>query len=705
MADRGNDAADQDVPPPAPGSGARPGLDPAGAAGPPSFGLTLPGLSVPLTIPGVAIADPLAIGRTMAAIAERSRRLVGDWLRRQMLDPAATGRSGEADPLNIGGAFMDMTARLMAQRAGLVQAQIGFWQDYLTLWQHTTRRLWGLELPQPAGPAAAADAAHDAGSKDPGLRDGVFDFIKQSYLLSARYVQDVVGQADSLSPRTVQKADFYARQFVEAMSPANFLLTNPDILRRTVETGGENLLRGLASLLGDLERGRDRLASRLSELDAFRLGETVGITPGRVVFQNELLQLIQYAPGTASVLARPLLIVPPWTGKFYALDLRPRNSFVRWATAQGHTVFMLSWAMPAQAGAAVAPDTTAISPAASGAAVATDATPVRLAPPGPGAQGGDGAHPGEALERQAFEDAMRLGVLASLDVVLRLTGEDQVNAIGLCLGGTLLAATLAAMARRGDRRIASLTLLTTMLDFAESGELGVFIDEGQLAALGVPAADPAPPDPAAPAPPPAAPRARDHAATLTLLRANDLIWSFVVNNYLTGNDPFPFDLLHWTGDAPPLPERLHGFYLRQLYGADRLARADSLTLLDVPIDLARIDLPCYVLAARDDHIAPWRSVYRGARHLGGECRFVLAASGHFAGVVNPPESGRLSHWLHAGLPPEPEDWFAGAAEMAGSWWPDWQRWVLALDRRTVPARIPGGTGEDAPGSFVRGRAA
>ncbi len=640
-------------------------------------------------LPGMGLADPLAIGRTMADVAERSRRLVGDWLRRQVLDPAATGRTGEADPLNIGGAFMDMTARLMAHPAGLVQAQIGFWQDYLTLWQRTTRRLWGLD----GLPATETDAKDprlcDPAGRDPAWKEGVFDFIKQSYLLSARYVQDVVGHVDGLSPRTAQRVDFYARQFVEAMSPSNFLLTNPEILRRTVETGGDNLLRGLNNLLTDLERGRGRLTIRLSELDAFRLGETVGITPGRVVLQNELLQLIQYSPSTARVLARPLMIVPDWTNKFYALDLRPRNSFVRWAAGQGHTVFMLSWAAAGHADHAAA----------------------TLASSGPSHDAGTN----ESREREAFEDYMRRGVLAALEAILRLTGETEVNAVGLCLGGTLLAATLAAMARQGDRQIASLTLLTTMLDFAESGELGVFIDEGELAALGAP---PRRAEPGAPALAPArdgmseplaAERRRaigpDHAAMLTLLRANDLIWSFVVNNYLTGHDPFPFDLLHWTCDATPVPARLHAFYLRQLYGADRLAQPDALTLLGVPIDLGRIDLPCYMLAARDDHIAPWRSVYRGARHLGGGCRFVLAASGHFAGVVNPPASGRYSHWLHADLPPQPDAWFAGAAEMAGSWWPDWQRWVAAHDRRTVPARTPGGQGEPAPGSFVRGHAA
>lgn len=650
MADRGNDARNQDVPPAVPAA-----TTPAAPAAGPNA------------------PDPLAIARTMADVAERSRRLVGDWLRRQVLDPAATGRSGEADPLNIGGAFMDMTARLLAQRAGLVQAQIGFWQDYLTLWQHATRRLWGLD----AAPSALDDPAsgHDpAALRDPAWNGEVFDFIKQSYLMSARYVQDAVGHADGLSPRTVQKADFYARQFVEAMSPANFLLANPAILRRTVETGGENLLRGLSSLLGDLERGRHRLAARLSELDTPRLGETVGITPGRVVFTNALLQLIQYDPATPQVLARPLLVVPSWTGKFYSLDLRPRTSFVRWAVAQGHTVFMLSWAIP--------PHATLDDPAAPGDADTPDA---------------GGETPDEILDRQAFEDAMRLGVLASLDAVLRLTGKREVNAVGVCLGATLLAATIAAMARTGDRRIASLTVLTAMLDFSESGELGVFIDEGQLAALNAPALLPA-----ALLPAPCRP---DHAATLALLRANDLIWSFVVNSYLTGSDPFPFDLLHWTGDAMPVPARLHGFYLRQLYAADRLARPDSLTLLGVPIDLGRVDVPCYVLAARDDHITPWRSVYRGARHLGGECRFVLAASGHFAGVINPPEAGRYSHWLRADLPPEPDAWFSGAAEMAGSWWTDWQRWVLARDRRTVPARTPDPAGEPAPGSFVRGRAA
>ncbi len=648
---------------------------------------------------GAGPAGPLAIGRTMADVAERSRRLVGDWLRRQVLDPAATGRTGEADPLNIGGAFMDMTARLMAHPAGLVQAQIGFWQDYLTLWQGTTRRLWGLDGapaidPDARDPRLRDPAWKEPAWKEPAWKEEVFDFIKQSYLLSARYLQDAVGHVDGLSPRTAQRVDFYARQFVEAMSPSNFLLTNPEILRRTAETGGDNLLRGLNNLLTDLERGRDRLTIRLSELDAFRLGETVGITPGHVVFHNELFQLIQYSPATARVLARPLMIVPDWTSKFYALDLRPRNSFVRWATGQGHTVFMLSWA----GHAAVPADPAAATPGL----------------PGPSHDAGMDDGP----EREAFEDYMRRGVLAALEAILRLTGEAEVNAVGLCLGGTLLAATLAAMARQGDRRIASLTLLTTMLDFAESGELGVFIDEGALAALGAPPRRAGPGAPVTTQDVPAqdgvpallaagerGTTGPDHAAMLTLLRANDLIWSFVVNNYLAGNDPFPFDLLHWTCDATPVPAGLHAFYLRQLYSADRLARPDALTLLGMPIDLGRIDLPCYVLAARDDHITPWRSVYRGARHLGGECRFVLAASGHFAGVVNPPASGRYSHWLHADLPQEPDAWFAGAAEMAGSWWPDWQRWVAARDRRTVPARTPGRDGEAAPGSFVRGHAA
>jgi polyhydroxyalkanoate synthase len=591
---------------------------------------------LPIPDPSYKLPDPEVLTRSMASIAERSQRLVGDWLERQSkLVPTA-------DPLNIGGAFLEMTAHMMANPARLMQAQLGFWQDYVTLWQNTTRRVMGLE----STPVIAEDP------KDKRFRDGawqqseIFDFIKQSYLLSARYVQDVVRHVDGLDPKTARKVDFYARQFVDAMSPSNFLLTNPEVLRKTAETGGENLLRGLNNLLTDLERGHGKLHIKMTDMDAFRLGENIAVSPGKVVFQNELMQLIQYSPTTETVLKRPLLILPPWINKFYILDLRPKNSFVRYAVSQGHTVFMVSW-----------------------------------------------VNPDERLADFGFEDYMKDGVFAALDAIKLATGESDVNAIGYCLGGTLLGTTLAWMAKRGDDRIKSATFFVSMLDFQEAGELGVFIDEEQLKALEDKMKETGFLD------------GSDMATTFNMLRANDLIWSFVVNNYLLGNEPFPFDLLYWNSDSTRMPARMHTFYLRSMYQDNKLAQPNAIELEGETIDLGAVKTPAYFLSTREDHIAPWRSTYRGTQLLGGSKRFVLAASGHIAGVVNPPEGGKYNHWVNDTLPGEPQAWLDGATEMSGSWWPDWNRWVTAFASERVPARKPGagklGAIEDAPGSYVK----
>jgi polyhydroxyalkanoate synthase subunit PhaC len=582
--------------------------------------------------------DAAEIGRSMADIAERSQRIVAEWLKRQ-----TEGTAGASpDPLNIAGAFMEMTARLMANPAKLMQAQIGFWQDYMSLWQNTARRMMGIE----AGPVIEADPKDRRFKDDAWKENEIFDFIKQSYLLSARFVQDVVTHVDGLDASTAQKVDFYARQFVDAMSPSNFLLTNPEVLRKTAETGGDNLIKGLHNLLADLERGRGSLRIRMTDTDAFRIGENIAVSPGKVVFQNDLMQLIQYAPTTEKVLRRPLLVVPPWINKYYILDLRPKNSFVRWATSQGHTVFMVSW-----------------------------------------------VNPDARLAEKGFDDYMREGFLDALSAIEAATGESDVNAIGYCLGGTLLASTLAWMAEHDDHRIKSATFFVTLLDFHESGELNVFIDEEQIKMLedkmnkrGYL-------------------EGSEMATTFNMLRANDLIWSFVVNNYLLGNDPFPFDLLYWNSDSTRMPARMHSFYLRNMYQENRLCEPGGITLADTPIDLSKITVPAYFLSTREDHIAPWSATYRGTQLLKGPNRFVLAASGHIAGVVNAPESGKYSHWINPELPPTPEAWFAGATEIAGSWWPDWQRWITKLDRRQVKARVPGDGRlqpiDDAPGSYVK----
>jgi polyhydroxyalkanoate synthase len=476
----------------------------------------------------------------------------------------------------------------------------------------------------------------------------VFDFIKQSYLLSARFVQNVVTHVDGLDSKTAQKVDFYSRQFVDAMSPSNFLLTNPEVLRKTAETGGENLLKGLNNLLGDLERGKGQLHIKMTDMDAFKVGENIGVSAGKVIYQNDLMQLIQYDPSTETVLKRPLLIAPPWINKFYILDLRPRNSFVRWAVSQGHTVFVISW-----------------------------------------------VNPDETLAEKDFEDYMKEGYLAALDAIELATGEKEVDAIGYCLGGTLLASTLAYMATKNDNRIKTATFFVTMMDFHEAGELSVFIDEEQLQALEEKMNKQGYLD------------GSHMATTFNMLRANDLIWSFVVNNYLLGNDPFPFDLLYWNADSTRMPARMHSFYLRNMYQENLLAKPDGITLGGVPIDLGKIKVPAYFLSTREDHIAPWKSTYRGTQLLGGPTRFVLAASGHIAGVVNPPDGGKYGHWINKDLPSQAETWFEGATEMSGSWWPDWHRWTLSFGREDVPARHPGNRKlkpiEDAPGRYVKVR--
>ncbi|OYV24960.1 MAG: class I poly(R)-hydroxyalkanoic acid synthase [Acidocella sp. 20-63-7] len=548
--------------------------------------------------PDIKLPDPEKLGRSMTDIAARSQRLVNDWLRRQAKEGVAL------DPLNVGGAFLEMTTKLMANPAQMVSAQMGLWRDYLTLWHHTTQRMIGHER----APVIEGDPK-DKRFADPAWKQNeIFDFIKQSYLLSARYINDVVSNVDGLEPKTAQKVDFYARQFINALSPSNFALTNPEVLRKTRESGGENLVKGLSNLLSDLEEGRGNLRIKMTDTEAFKVGENIAVSEGKVVYQNALMQLIQYSPTTENVLARPLLILPPWINKFYILDLRPKNSLVRYLVSQGHTVFMVSW-----------------------------------------------VNPDEKLADKNFDDYMAEGALAALDAIEKITGKNEVNAIGYCLGGTLLAATLGYMKQVGDTRIKSATFFVTLTDFTDAGELGVFIDEEQLSSL----------------------EEKMHkrgyleggemASTFSMLRANDLIWSFVVNNYLLGKEPFPFDLLYWNSDATRMPPAMHSFYLRNMYQKNLLAQPGGITMKGKPVDLRQIDIPV-------------------------------------AGVVNPPEGGKYNHFVNDSLPATPDEWFADATEVAGSWWADWQRWVTSFDKTQVPARIPGKGKfkalEDAPGSYV-----
>ncbi len=579
-----------------------------------------------------------ALARSFAEIAETSQRLVQDFLARQA---NGGGAPKTFDPLDLGGAFMELTARMMADPARLARAQMDLWQGYLDLWAAATRRMMGEE----AEPVAQPEPG-DRRFRDPAWQESqLFDFIKQSYLLTARWMTGVVRKTEGLDEPTARKVDFYTRQFADAMAPTNFVMTNPEVLRAMVETQGKNLVDGLRNLLADLERGKGRLHIRMTDLDAFKLGENIAVTPGKVMFQNELIQLVQYAPTTAEAFRKPLLIVPPWINKFYILDLRPDNSFIRWAVGEGHTVFCISW-----------------------------------------------ANPDERLATKSFDDYMRDGLFAALDAVEKGTGEREVDAIGYCLGGTLLAASLAVMAARGDKRIASATYFASMIDFAEAGELSVFIDEAQLASLDEKMAEKGFLEGA------------DMATTFNMLRANDLIWSFVVNNYLLGKDPFPFDLLYWNSDSTRMPAAMHAFYLRKMYLENKLIEPGGTTLDGTPVDLTAIKTPSYVLSTREDHIAPWKSTYAAVNTYKGKTRFVLAGSGHIAGVINPPAANKYMHWTNEKAPKDPDVWLAGATQTPGSWWPDWSRWVANFAGSKVPARTPGDGKlkpiEDAPGSYV-----
>ncbi|HTO84587.1 MAG TPA: class I poly(R)-hydroxyalkanoic acid synthase [Methylomirabilota bacterium] len=585
------------------------------------------------------VPDPIEFSRAMANLAERSQRIVADFLSHQTGDGL-----GMADPLNIGTAFLEMTTRLMTDPAKLLQSQMSLWQAHMDLWQSAALRMMG-----DANARAAEPAPDDRRFKDAAWEENqLFDFIKQSYLLSARWLQQTVREVDGLDEKTAQKVDFYTRQFVDAMAPSNFVLTNPEVLRATVESGGENLCKGLQNLLEDLDRGKGKLHIRMTDLEAFRIGENIAVTPGKVVFQTDLMQLLQYEPTTEKVYKRPLLIIPPWINKYYILDLREKNSFIKWAVGEGFTVFVVSW-----------------------------------------------VNPDEKLADKSFEDYMLEGPLACLDAIEKATGERDCNVIGYCLGGTLLAATLAYMAVKKDKRIASATFFTTLVDFKEPGELGVFIDEEQLAALETRMNEKGYLEGSA------------MANTFNMLRANDLIWSFVVNNYLLGKDPFPFDLLYWNSDSTRMPAAMHSFYLRRMYQENKLIEPDGLTLSGVPLDLTKIKLPVYILSAREDHIAPWRTTYTATQIYKGPVRFVLGASGHIAGVVNPPAANKYSYWTNDKNPPDPQAWLASAKEHAGSWWPDWAKWVAAHSGPKVPARKPGGGKlkaiENTPGSYVKVR--
>ena len=585
-------------------------------------------------------AMPQVEPKVVQSVAERSSKILADFSRKQAESLSAAMR----DEMGIAKAYMDLYAKLASDPARVASLSINAWVDYARLWQSTWMKMFGMQSAPVVEPAKGDSRFKD----EDWSANFLFDLIKQSYLISARHIQHAVSQVEGLSPESEKKVAFFTRQAVDAMSPSNFLLTNPQVLRETVSSGGQNLVRGLNNLLADIEKGGGELRISMTDESAFQLGKNVATTPGAVVFENDLMQLIQYKPMTSDVLKRPLVIVPPWINKYYILDLREKNSFIRWATSQGHTVFVVSW-----------------------------------------------VNPDAKLAQKGFDDYMREGPLAALDAVQRATGEREVNIIGYCLGGTLLGATLAYMAAKGDDRVKTATFFVSLLDFSQPGELGVFIDEAQVENLEKKMNQRGYLE------------GSEMAGTFNLLRSNDLVWSFVVNNYLMGKDPFPFDLLYWNADSTRMPARMHSFYLRNMYIKNLMGVPGGIQLDGTPIDLSRVKIPSYFISTVEDHIAPWKTTYKGAKYLAAPVRFVLGGSGHIAGIVNPPSAKKYHYWTNDALPETAEKWLEGATQKPGSWWEDWQAWIEKqnADAQRVPARIPKNTIEDAPGRYARLRLA
>jgi polyhydroxyalkanoate synthase len=586
------------------------------------------------------LLPPEEIQRSLAAIAEKSAKVVTEFIAHQPHREVMRN----LEDLGINKAFMELGAKLLSNPEMLAEAQLKAWDEYVKLWHATLARFLG-DAAKPVRTPAKGDSRFRSEVWE---NNFVFDYIKQSYLIAADTIQRTVAEVRGLDPKDAKKVAFFTRQYVDALAPTNFVFTNPEVLKTTLETRGKNLLDGLKHLLGDLERGKGSLAISMTDYDAFELGRNVATTPGKVVYQTDLMQLLQFEPTTPQVDRTPLLIVPPWINKYYILDLREKNSFIKWATDQGLTVFVISWVNP------------------------------------------DKRH-----AHKTFEDYMFEGPLAAMDAVRDATGESAVNLIGYCLGGTLTACMLAYLKQiRQAQRVKSVTFFTTMIDFTEPGELGVFVDdaivdnlEKRMEARGYL-------------------EGSEMAGTFNMLRDNDLIWSFVVNNYLLGKSPFPFDLLYWNSDSTRMPARMHTFYLRNMYIRNLLAKPGALKLGGVELDLSKVDTPAYFISTIEDHIAPWKSTYAGARLFGGPVRFVLGGSGHIAGIVNPPAAQKYHYWTNdRPLVEDAEAWLADAQRHEGSWWTDWAQWVHRFGGGKVAARRPGDGAlpilEDAPGSYAK----
>jgi len=580
----------------------------------------------------------------MMHVAKESQELIRDYIVRTRDKPVDTL---SISPTPMMDSFSRLTTRFLENPESYTDAQLTMWQNYIDLTRSTLLRVQGVSAP----PVAEANDKDKRFKAKDWKTNWMFDFLKQAYLSTTDETQRLVQQeASNVKDKMAQKLEFYSRLILDASAPNNFWMTNPEVLRATLESKGENLIKGFENLLRDLESGNGLLRIRMSDYNAFELGKNIATTPGKVVFQNDLMQLIQFSPSTSTVRKVPFLLIPPWINKYYILDLREKNSFIRHLVSQGHTVFCISWVNPTKR---------------------------------------------HALTQ--FEDYMDKGALTAMREVKRLTGENEINTLGYCIGGTLLSCTQAYLAAAKEKpvdlpKIKSSTYLVTMIDFSQPGDLGVFIDEDQIrliedrmARLGYMDAN-------------------SLIVTFNVLRSNDLIWPFVINNYMLGREPFPFDILYWNTDSTNLPAAMQSYYLRKMYMENKLIEPNVLKMKGVPLDLAEITTPSFLLSTREDHIAPWRSTYASTQLYKGPVTFVLAGSGHIAGIINPPSANKYGYWTNKNLPENPEDWFDGAEEHKGSWWPEWIKWLDAYAGDTVPARDVTAGIEDAPGSYVKVRA-
>lgn len=581
--------------------------------------------------------DALAFNLKLQELFFKSQKIFAD----KSFQHLNSEEKAPLDPFGLTKLFANFWTKLAQNPEIIIESQKNYLEQYFTLLNESYKKL--------QGEAAEQIISHEKGDKRFKSEDwensAYFNFIKQSYLLFAKTIFDSVNQVEDIDPKTKKRLDFFTKQFLDAVAPSNFVLTNPSVLKETIDTNGENLIKGFHNLLEDFAQGQGLFQLRTVDHSAFKVGENIAVTQGHVVFRNDLIELIHYTSPHKNVNKTPLLVIPPWINKYYILDLQEKNSFNKWLVDQGHDVFCISW-----------------------------------------------VNPDEKLAQKSFENYLEEGLLEAIKVVKDFTQQDQINAIGYCLGGTLLSCGLSILSAQKDKSVKSATFLTTLLDFSDAGDMLVFIDDDQLAAteelMKTKGFFPA----------------ENLKQTFSLMRANDLVWSFFVNNYLLGRSPMAFDLLFWNDDSTNMPYAMHLYYLREMYLQNNLIKKNKLKMLGHKIDLSKIDTPCFFLSAKEDHIAPWKATFAGPHNFSAPVHFVLAEAGHIAGVVNHPDNNKYGYWTNDAFPKDSEEWFDKTTHHQGSWWPYWNKWVNEFagkqDRSQVTDNKDYPNLCDAPGTYV-----